>query len=323
MADQQQVCPHCGHFNRLGARYCAKCAYDFKPQSAANQAAQAAAPQQEAAQSTAPNTAPANASAPITQVAADASAAVVESRSGSTDREYCPSCGKEVTPGVRFCRHCGQDLSTAAIAIAAGAAAPAADGAAPASQPSAAASAVADSQTLPFNRAGRAAPAAVPIAAPAVTLPPVQRTGAWWLTALSGLLLGLVLGAVIGAGMVMALPGLVGLQHNTSDSGMPPAESTAATPAPKDDQAAVPAIPSATMSAAATDMPATGMAATATPPADAPAATVPVIEPLAAEPTSAEPAAAIPPIAEPNAGLAVTEVLTTSLDVTVTPVVVP
>ncbi|MCB0069625.1 MAG: zinc ribbon domain-containing protein, partial [Caldilineaceae bacterium] len=31
MADEQQVCPNCGNFNRAGARFCSKCGHVFKP----------------------------------------------------------------------------------------------------------------------------------------------------------------------------------------------------------------------------------------------------------------------------------------------------
>ena len=61
MADEQQVCPHCGNFNRTGARFCSKCGHDFKlsavPQQLAEPSASPATPPTAEAASSRPSSA--------------------------------------------------------------------------------------------------------------------------------------------------------------------------------------------------------------------------------------------------------------------------
>lgn len=209
MADEQQVCPNCGSFNRAGARFCSKCGHVFKPSAVAPSPATPAP---------APATAPKPSAAPVP------SAAVI----------LCPNCGKEVSSDTRFCRHCGHPLGAAQpTAAPAATVAPAAPSPA---APNLQAATGDDDVTQPLGvktaSPQLAAPTnAAPTNAAPRSAPGVERGAPAWLWALVGLLSGIL----IGAGIVLAAPGFVGLERIAAPAVTPDAAATdALTPAVTD-----------------------------------------------------------------------------------------
>lgn len=136
MADEQLVCPKCGHFNRAGARFCSACGHVFN-------AAPVAAPPVQAA--------------PVAPAAAVAAPA---GQPAPAAKIACPTCGKEVSSDTRFCRHCGHALVAAStIAPKPGAAATVAPAADDKTAPLTLQSAAPDKSTDPPAAAhGRGAP---------------------------------------------------------------------------------------------------------------------------------------------------------------------
>lgn len=274
MADEQQVCPNCGNFNRAGARFCSKCGHVFKPSAVA----------------ASPST-PASAPTPPASPATPAS---------SAGAMLCPNCGKEVSADTRFCRHCGHPLGATqpAAASPASVAAPV-----PASRVTpapvapgvnAAKSVVTsdDDMTQPLGvKTKSPAPAAPAKAAPTPSMR-AERGAPAWLWALVGLLIGIL----FGAGIVLAAPGFVGLERIAAPEATPDA---AAPGSPAVTETATPLeLPTATTEIVATATPepppaATATAAPATETISAPAAAPDEAE---ASPTIAtDPTAAAPP----------------------------
>lgn len=281
MADEQQVCPNCGNFNRAGARFCSKCGHVFKPSAVA---AAPAAP------------APAPASPPPSPAAPAPSAGVMS----------CPNCGKEVSADTRFCRHCGHPLGATQPAVA-----PPANVAAPVSTeratPAPGVSTVGtvksdDDMTQPLGvRSAPPAPAALAKAASSPSTG-AERGAPAWLWALVGLLIGILLGA----GIVLAAPGFVGLARIAAPEVTPAAPATdAMTPSsPAVPETTTPLeLPTATANVVATATPEPPPAATATTAPAAETISTPVAPPDEAEtsPTTAVDFAATEPPDETEA----------------------
>jgi len=262
MADEQQVCPNCGNFNRAGARFCSKCGHVFKPSAVA----------------TAPVT-PAPAAPPP-------SPATPVSTAGAL---LCPNCGKEVSADTRFCRHCGHPLGAtqpaAAPAVNVAAAVPVSR-ATPAPAVSVAKSD--DDMTQPLGVKSAPPTPATPAKVASSLSTGAERGAPAWLWALVGLLIGILLGA----GIVLAAPGFVGLARIAAPEATPAAPATdAMTPGS-------PAVPETTtplelptdttdVVATATPEPSPAAAATATPTAETVPATVAPPDEAAASPTTA------------------------------------
>ncbi|MCB0038035.1 MAG: zinc ribbon domain-containing protein [Caldilineaceae bacterium] len=272
MADEQQVCPNCGNFNRAGARFCSKCGHVFKPLAvAAVPAAPAKAP------TPPPKTSATPAPAPGTIL--------------------CPSCGREVSSDTRFCRHCGNPLGTAQPVTsptatdspAPGATRQAAPVASSSATPNMQAAADDDDVTRPLSVKRVPSQPVTPAGATAHSAPGVERGAPAWLWALVGLLIGILLGA----GIVLAAPGFVGLARIDA----PGAATPAVTP-PTTDAATPLDLPTATAEvvATATPEPSPAAAATATTtPAAVATNAAPPDDAAASSTTAADPATAVSP----------------------------
>lgn len=219
MEEQQAVCPSCGHFNRTSARFCGKCGYDMH-KAVQPTAASGTVPPIAAAQ-------PSDRSKPVSSSAASTASA----------KEFCPACGKEVTPGARFCRSCGQDLSGAPV----------------------------ETVSAPPRPVASSAPSKPPAAAPLVTSvvepvgslnpsaqqPPIaaadEQTGAGnarkgipgWLW----LAIGVLVGIMLGAGSVLALPGIAGLERHEAKPAITETLPAVATAIPTDTASQPPSTP--------------------------------------------------------------------------------
>lgn len=204
-------CPKCGRENRPNARFCGACQTPL-PQSAASSAP---AP---AAAITPPVPVQSGTPAPTPQVdqppASIPSAAAASAASG-----FCPSCGGSVTPGLRFCRHCGQDLHAVGV-VSGGSTIPAQVAPTPTVAPPV--------QTPPMP------PMVAPLPIP--SQPPPTVTGArsrrvtipGWLW----LIIGLLLGLLISAAVIFWMPEVVRLQPIEST----PAASVEETPLSQPDE---------------------------------------------------------------------------------------
>lgn len=240
MSDQKS-CPNCGHTNRASARFCGKCGFDVTT-TAAPAAGQPVA--------TSPAQKPAAPSGPA-----------------SAPPEFCPSCGREVAPGVRFCRYCGADLSAAAalpvqapppVAVApvqAAASTPAKTTTRPDPMPVA-------PPAQPASSPARVASQPAPQPAQATDAPPAQPAPARkgvspWLF----LLIGAAIGLLLGAG------GLWSFQNFVTPQGT---DNVVATPAPATEEIAPTEAITGTV-APAESTPITGTAPAEVPPGEAPA----------------------------------------------------
>jgi ribosomal protein L40E len=219
MEEQQAVCPSCGHFNRTSARFCGKCGYDMH-KAVQPTAASGTVPPIAAAQ-------PPDRSQPVSSSAA----------STASVKEFCPACGKEVTPGARFCRSCGQDLSGAPVETVSAPSRPVASSAP--SKPAAAAPPV----TSAVEPVGSLTPFAQQPPIAAVD----EQTGAGdvrkgipgWLW----LAIGVLVGIMLGAGSVLALPGIAGLERHEATPAITETPPAVATTIPTDTTSQPPSTP--------------------------------------------------------------------------------
>lgn len=235
MADEQQVCPSCGSFNRAGARFCSKCGHDFKPSAVTG----------------APAT-PAPAASPVSPAVSAPPAGAI----------LCPHCGKDVGVDTRFCRHCGRPLSAAQPA-----ATPPQVAATPApasrAKPAPAVSVATSDDDMTQPLSVKSPPPQMAASGSATSPASADRGAPTWLWALVGLLTGILLGA----GIVLATPGFFGLERVAAAVVTPAAPATdAMTPGSPAVTAAAPALdlPTATADVAATVTSEQTPAATAT-----------------------------------------------------------
>jgi len=307
MAEEQQICPNCGNFNRAEARFCSKCGHVFKPPAVST--------------SPAPST-PAPVST-LKPVAAPAPTAGMN---------LCPTCGKEVSSDTRFCRHCGHPLTTpqpttprpntppAANVAAASISANRATSSHAATAPVTPGGSIATSDDDVTQPLGVKSAPLQPSTPGIVTLRPptdAERGAPPWLWALVGLLIGILLGA----GIVLVAPGFVGLERIVVPDATPAVSATnVVTPgSPAATEAAMPLeLPTATAEVAATATPEPLPTATVAPPVEAEALPTTAVDTATATPpdeTEAPPADASAEATEAvtaPADAAMPEVLSTS-----------
>ena len=186
MSEQNTVpCPNCGHFNRVGARFCGRCSQSLV-QAAPPPQPQASALSTPVAYSPAPQVHPGSTPQPssINYVTPAAPQEQIETR-------FCPKCGQAVTPGTNFCRHCGCDLAVTPSITSAS------------SPPAAPFPAMPSSHPIGVGMVGMSTPTPPALPQPVT---PIRRTRHVNIPGWGWLLIGLLLGILLSIAVIMFTP---------------------------------------------------------------------------------------------------------------------